>query len=80
MDDAELLRQVPTLSLGSGMSAEEERKYHRIRAMIQYGEKSENLADRKLLTEGERDYLDAYTISQRWAEFQVQQMRSKGIP
>ena len=68
---------MPIDEAGPAISPEDNRKFRRILAMVHYGEPGEDLAGRELLSEGEREYLDAYALSERWARFRVSQMRAR---
>jgi len=59
-------RQLATT--GASMTEEDEIRYRRIMAKLHYGEATANLEYASHLTEGEKDYLDAYVIHQRWAK------------
>ena len=61
-------------------SAEVEHNIRRSLAMLHYGNEDEDIAGRELLTQGERDYLDAYLLSERWAAFRCQQLQSGWQP
>lgn len=62
------------------LSEAEELRFRRILAIMHYGEEGEDLAGRKVLTQGEQDGLDAYVIRQRWARFRASQMKSGWTP
>ena len=56
-------------SIGSSMTEAEERHYHRIMAMLHFGEESANPDHEAFLAQAERDWLESYAIQRRWAKF-----------
>ena len=62
---------------GSVMTESEEIRYRRLMAMLHYGEATATPEYEALLTEGEREYLDAYLIQQRWAVLWLERHRAK---
>lgn len=81
IDEGELMELLPVgLGEPSALSAVDERKFRRILAMLHYGDEDEDLSGRELLTQGERDYLDAYVISEHWAAFRAQHFASGWKP
>ena len=59
----------PSGSLEGTMTEIDMVRYRRIIAKLHYGEDTANPEYEALLTQGERDYLDAYVIQQRWGLF-----------
>ena len=53
----------------------DESGYRRIMAKLHYGEPTANPEYEAMLTDQEREYLDAYLIQSRWAEFLTKEMR-----
>jgi hypothetical protein len=52
----------------SPLSEEEETRYRRLMAKLHYGEETAIPEYEALLTEREKEYLDAYAIQQRWSK------------
>ena len=52
----------------SSMTEEDEVKYRRIMAKLHYGEETAIPEYEALLTEGEKECLDAHVIQRRWAQ------------
>jgi hypothetical protein len=63
----------PSVSTGTRLSAEEEIRYRRIMAKLHYGEDTANPEYEALLTQDEKNYLDAFIIQDRWAKLRAQQ-------
>ena len=77
VDDPEWL---PPSMPGPSMTTEEEIRYGRMMAMLHYGEETANPQYETLLTVGEKDYLDAYVIQQRWVGMWLRQQQEKRLP
>ena len=79
-NESELVFLLSVASTTPILSAENEHNIRRSLAMLHYGNDDEDFAGRELLTQGERDYLDAYLLSERWATFRCQQLQSGWQP
>ena len=59
----------------SWMTEDDMIRYRRILAKLHYGEKDADPQNEALLTQEERDNLDAYLIRKRWGQFWASQRR-----
>lgn len=59
----------PSGSLKGTMTEVDMIRYRRIMAKLHYGKDTANPEYEALLTQIERDHLDAYVIQQRWGQF-----------
>lgn len=77
--DKDIESQLPDTA-ESPLSEEEEIRYRRLLARLHYGEETAIPEYEALLTEGEKDYLDAYVVQQRWAQLRLRQNRASSSP
>ena len=70
--DKDIEIQLPDTA-GPPLSEEEEIRYRRLLARLHYGKETAIPEYEALLTEGEKEYLDAYAIQQRWSKLWLDQ-------